>query len=156
MAFVSIFIEQEQRGPADAHETFEYRLDRRMRRAALAWASEHPRRVVELATIKLARMWNVWPNEASLRSWPLRLAVAATFVPLAALSLVGIWRFTPWGWPYVLAWLPAVYLTLIHVIFVGSIRYREPALLAAIVLAAGVLAGAAPKPAAAGVATQPS
>ena len=54
-----------------------------------------------------------------------------------------MWRFTPRGWPYVLAWLPAVYFTLLHVVFIGSIRYREPAMLALAVLAAGVIAGAA-------------
>jgi hypothetical protein len=46
----------------------------------------------------------------------------------------------------VLAWLPAVYLSLVHVVFVGSIRYREPAMLAMTVLAAGVLAGCAREP----------
>ena len=60
-----------------------------------------------------------------------------TYAPLLALGLVGVWRYTPRGWPYVLAWLPAVYFTLLHMVFVGSIRYREPAMLALIVLAAG-------------------
>jgi len=87
------------------------------------------------------RIWNVWPNEPSLRGVSVRLLVAATYVPLLCLAIVGAWRYTPWGWPYVLAWLPAVYFTLLHMVFVGSLRYREPAMLALIVLAAGVLAG---------------
>ncbi len=85
------------------------------------------------------RTWNVWPNEPALRSWPARLAIVGTYVPLLALGLAGVWRFTRRGWPYVLAWLPAVYFTLLHCVFVGSIRYREPAMLALMVLAAGWL-----------------
>ncbi len=122
-----------------AGEPFEYRLDRRMAQAALEWARANPARVAELAWIKFVRTWNVWPNLSSLRHWPLRLAVLVTYTPLLCLSLVGVWRFSSWGWPYVLCWLPALYLTLLHLVFVGSIRYREPAMLALTVLAAGVL-----------------
>jgi hypothetical protein len=88
------------------------------------WAKANPRRVAELAWIKFMRIWNVWPNEPSFRSWPLRLAVFFTYTPLLILGLVGIWRFSARGWPFVLAWLPAVYLTLLHMVFVGSIRSR--------------------------------
>jgi 4-amino-4-deoxy-L-arabinose transferase-like glycosyltransferase len=133
-----------ERAAGDAggqRDTFEYRLDRRMHSAALDWARANPGRVVQLAWIKFVRIWNVWPNEPSFRSWPLRLAVFFTYTPMLVLGLVGVWRFSPRGWPYVLAWLPAVYLTLLHMAFVGSIRYREPAMLAMTVLAAGVLAG---------------
>jgi hypothetical protein len=45
------------------------------------------------------------------------------------------------GWPYILCWLPAVYFTLLHTVFVSSIRYREPAMLAMLALAAGALVG---------------
>ncbi len=143
MAYVPEFTAAE-RAAEDAgghQDTFEYRLDRRMHDAAVEWAVAHPARVVELACIKFLRIWNIWPNEPAFRRWPLRLAVFGTYTPLLALALVGAWRFTPRGWPYVLAWLPAVYLTLLHMVFVGSIRYREPAMLALTVLAAGVLAG---------------
>jgi hypothetical protein len=108
---------------------------------ALDWARGHPGRTVQLAWIKFTRIWNVWPNEPAFRGWIVRLGLLFTYVPLLGLSLVGAWRFTGWGWPYALAWLPAVYLTMLHVVFVSSIRYREPAMMALTVLAAGVLAG---------------
>jgi 4-amino-4-deoxy-L-arabinose transferase-like glycosyltransferase len=112
-------------------------FDRYLTRKALDWARKNPLRVGELAWIKLVRMWNIWPNEASLRSWPLRLAVAAGFVPLLVLGIVGAFRFARQDFPYALCLLPAVYFSLLHMIFVGSIRYRQPAMLVLIVLAAG-------------------
>jgi 4-amino-4-deoxy-L-arabinose transferase-like glycosyltransferase len=145
MDFVAGFEDQEHvaDGAAGA-ETFEYRLDRRLASAAVDWARANPGRVVELAWIKFLRTWNVWPNEPAFRSWPVRMVVLLTYAPLLVLGLVGAWRFTRSGWPYVLAWMPAVYFTLLHVVFVGSLRYREPAMLALVVLAAGVLAGSRP------------
>jgi 4-amino-4-deoxy-L-arabinose transferase-like glycosyltransferase len=117
---------------------FEDRLDRRMQRESLAWARQNPGRVWQLVRIKFLRMWNVWPNAAELRSWPLRIVVTATYLPLLVLGLWGAGRYAPRGWPYLLCVLPAVYFTLLHVVFVSSIRYRQPALLLLIVLATGV------------------
>jgi 4-amino-4-deoxy-L-arabinose transferase-like glycosyltransferase len=130
--------------PQAGGEIFEYRLDRRLAGEALGWARGHPGRAAQLAWIKFTRIWNVWPNEPVFRGWFVRLGLLLTYVPLLAVGLVGAWRFTAWGWPYALAWLPAVYLTMLHVVFVGSIRYREPAMMALCVLAAGVLAGSTP------------
>ncbi|HEY4312000.1 MAG TPA: glycosyltransferase family 39 protein [Pirellulales bacterium] len=138
MAFVPEFVAQVEQEPADG-ETFEYRLDRRLREASLEWSETHPGRALQLAVVKFARLWNVWPNESEFRSWPMRLVVAATYVPLLLLAIAGAERFTPSGWPYAQCWLPAVYFTLIHMIFVSSLRYREPAMLPLAVLAAAVL-----------------
>jgi hypothetical protein len=145
LAFVPEFVTAERAAEASGREQdiLEYRLNGRMTTAAIAWAREHPGRVAQLTLIKFSRLWKVWPNEPSLRSWPLRLVVFCTYTPLLVLGAVGAWRFTPRGWPFVLAWLPAIYFTLVHAVFVSSIRYREPAMLALGVLAAGVLAGAA-------------
>jgi hypothetical protein len=110
-----------------------------MLESAVGFADQNPSRALELAGIKFFRTWNIWPNEPGLRAWPLRLAVAATYVPILLLGLLGAVRFSKRGWPFVLCWLPGPYFALLHMIFVGSIRYREPALIALIVLAAGVL-----------------
>jgi 4-amino-4-deoxy-L-arabinose transferase-like glycosyltransferase len=124
---------------AQSQSTFEYRLDRHLRAEALAWARSHPGRVARLAIVKLGRLWNFWPNEAAFSAWAIRLAMLATYVPVMVLAVIGAARAIHRGWPYVLCWLPAVYFTLLHVVFVSSIRYRQPAMLALMVLAAGAI-----------------
>jgi hypothetical protein len=132
--------EAEAAGTVDTSDSFEYRLDRRMRDAAVAWAREHPADVLRLAGVKFARIWNLWPNEAAFSRPLIRLAVAVTYLPLLILGLVGAYQAMRRGWPYVLCFLPALYLTSLHMIFIGSIRYREPAMIGLIVLAAGAVA----------------
>ncbi|NLX96145.1 MAG: glycosyltransferase family 39 protein [Rhodopirellula sp.] len=143
MEFVGSFVKEERRTdrrqPGDRPASFEYRLDRRMLEAATRWAREHPGRVAELAFVKLMRMWNVWPNEASLSSWPVRIVILVSYLPVLLLGVVGAVRTVRCGLPYLLCWLPAVYFTCLHVVFVSSIRYRQPAMLGLIVLAAGVI-----------------
>lgn len=140
MSFVPHFAEAERRNPSgDPAIPFEVRLDRRLRDASVDWAKSHPGEVLRLMGVKFLRMWKVWPNESGFSSWPLRLVMLFSYGPLIVVSLVGVWRYAPRGWPYALCWLPAVYFTLLHTIFVSSIRYREPAMLALIVLAAGWL-----------------
>lgn len=118
---------------------FEDRLDRRMHVASVAWAKQNPSRVVELAGIKFLRMWSPLPNTAEFQSTALRLALAITYTPVILLALLGLWKFARRGWPYLLCFLPAVYFTCLHCVFVSSLRYRQPAMLVLIVLAAGVV-----------------
>ena len=132
-------MEDQAAGRTDPNEIFEYRLDRRKRDAALEWAGANPGRVVQLAGVKFLRIWNVWPNEPAFSSWPVRLVVMAGYVPILVLAMVGVFRTFGRGWPYVLCWLPAAYFTLLHMVFVGSIRYRGPAMLGLMILAAGVV-----------------
>jgi 4-amino-4-deoxy-L-arabinose transferase-like glycosyltransferase len=143
MGFVERFAEEERTRAVPVgdgtFEAFEYQLDRRLRAESFAWARAHPGRAGQLAAIKLARLWNVWPNEATFSMWYVRLAVLLTYVPVMVLAAVGVGKTIHRGWPYVLCWLPAVYFTLLHVIFVSSIRYRQPAMLALMVLAAGAI-----------------
>ncbi len=114
----------------------ELRLDRHYRRAAWEFVRQNPGRAIRLAATKFFRTWNVWPNERAFSSWPIRLVVFCSYVPVLLLAAAGIVSTMRQGWPYVLCWLPAVYFALLHMVFVGSIRYRQPAMLGLIVLAA--------------------
>ena len=140
MSFVPGMTEDFRRQQSGAAATFEYRLDRHFRDEATAWAWSHSGEAVELAGVKFCRIWNVWPNDSAMSSRPVRAAVLLSYVPVLVLGLLGAIRTIRRGSPYILCWLPAVYFTALHVVFVGSIRYRQPAMLGLIVLAAGVFA----------------
>lgn len=141
MDFVPSFRQQVLAEPwaEGVDEPLEAKLDRRLREEAIRFAREHPRRAVELALLKFSRMWNIWPNASEYRSWPLRLAVLVSYAPLLLLGIVGAFRHARRGWPWLWSALPAVYLALLHLVFVSSIRYREPAMLPLAALAAAAL-----------------
>lgn len=123
----------------ERNASFELRLDREFRSRAISWALDNPTRTAKLAVVKFTRTWNIWPNEPSFRSLGLRLVVLISYLPVTLLALVGAWRYSRRGWPYLLCLAPAAYFSLLHMIFVGSIRYRQPAMLALVVLAAAVV-----------------
>jgi len=143
MSFVGHFVSEQRTADAQSTEPlpglFEDRLDNRMKQAAIDFARTNPRRVLELAGVKFLRMWSPVPNANEFQSRSLRLALLLTYTPVIVLAMVGVWRFSRRGWPYILCWLPAIYLTCLHVIFVSSIRYRQPAMLPLIILAAGII-----------------
>jgi hypothetical protein len=143
MSFVAPFRDEQRawdREHPDASGTFEARLDRRLRDAAVEWTSQNPGEVLRLGGIKFLRMWSPWPNDGELRSpWLIALTVG-TYLPLLILGLWGARHFASRGVPYLLCILPAGYFTLLHVIFVASIRYRQPAMVLMAVLAAGLVA----------------
>lgn len=144
MRFVGQFVAEQreadaQPGADTSKNLFEDRLDHRMKDAAVAWAQANPRRVLELVGIKLLRIWSFLPNAYEFQNRWLRLALLITYTPIIALAILGIWKYSARGWPYLLLWLPAIYLTCLHVIFVSSIRYRQPAMLPLIILSAAVI-----------------
>ncbi|MFW6171998.1 MAG: ArnT family glycosyltransferase [Planctomycetota bacterium] len=142
MSFTSDFHRAQKAADAAAGRTpegFEIRLDHRLRNAAISWAVHHPREVLRLMGRKFARMWNPWPNYEAFQTGWLGTITMLGYVPLLLLSLVGtgIWCWR--GWPLMICVLPAIYYTGLHMIFVGSIRYRQPAMLVWLILAAAVI-----------------
>lgn len=132
--------EDVQKPPDQSEDAFEVRLDHRMRNVALEWAGENPGRVLQLAAIKFVRTWTPWPNEPSFRRWFVAVPVAVSFVTVMALAVVGTWKNRSICKSIAIFWLPALYIALLHLVFVGSIRYRQPAMLALAVPAGAALA----------------
>ncbi len=117
----------------------EVRLDQFFRLQASTWAGENPGRVLELAGVKFLRMWNFFPNASDFRSNAGRWLIAFTYGPVLLLAVVGaclLVRRTPIPTNVLTLTLPAIYLTLLHLIFVSSLRYRLPALLPLLILSA--------------------
>ncbi|HOW18391.1 MAG TPA: glycosyltransferase family 39 protein, partial [Phycisphaerae bacterium] len=90
-------------------------------------ARDDPARALALARAKFGRMWSFVPNEPGSRT-PLKMAVSAVWMTLVlATAIIGAFRIRR-GRDILLLLLPAVYLTLLHMIYVGSVRYRVPAM----------------------------
>ncbi len=141
MAFVDEFYNAEIKLlPEDApKQTLEQRMNAKMQQAAINWAKKHPGLAWELATSKFGRLWNIWPNEATLSSWGVKLAVFCTYVPVLIFGLIGAVRSLWKDFSVRVLWIPAIYITALHIVFVSSIRYRAPAMLCFAVLAAWVI-----------------
>ena len=106
---------------------------------------ENPARLVGLAWAKMKRMWNPLPNVETYQSPSARLVAGAWSIPIFALALAGMWilpRMTNGvGWrATAFLLLPAVYLSILHCVFVGSIRYRLTAMPMLEILAAATIA----------------
>lgn len=111
----------------------EVEWDRFFRRESFRAMREDPARIVRLAGVKLARMWNPVPNVETYRSPIIRLGAAVWTIPTFALAVVGVMLLPKnnegKGWRLlVFLLLPAAFLSVLHCFFVGSIRYRLPAM----------------------------
>jgi hypothetical protein len=98
-------------------------------RASFDAMSDEPGRVLRLAGVKLARMWNPLPNVETYRGGATQWISAAWIIPTFVLAVCGTasvllgrgagrWAVAA----YLL--LPAVYFSFLHSLFVGSVRYR--------------------------------
>jgi 4-amino-4-deoxy-L-arabinose transferase-like glycosyltransferase len=119
----------------EQESTFEYRLNQRLQSAAMEWSQQNPMEVAKLAASKFARTWNPWPPAAELSSFWVRLTESIGCFGVLVLSAIGMIAYRDrWKEMYIFL-LPTIYFTLLHMVFVGSIRYRQPAIVALCVLA---------------------
>jgi len=114
----------------------EYEADRHYRRAAVAFAREHPGRACVLGLKKLWRFCNPFPNADQFGDWATWLLVGLFELPVLLLAAIGFWqmRHVPCTW--LLAAGPLLYFALVHTVFIGSLRYRLPVEYALLVLSA--------------------
>ncbi len=101
--------------------------DRAMRDAAVRYMIENPYRTLELAALKFTRIWRLWPHHDSYSS---RSAAIVTFLSFAPVCLFALIYLLGWGWRDALRISPPVlfigYCTAIHMLLLGTIRFRLP------------------------------
>ncbi len=109
--------------------------------ASIESVRSDPWRALSLVPKKIARTWNPMPNAEGHVSWFKRAVGLIWNVPIYLLCAFAIRRWRSVGGRVVIALLlPAAYVTVLHSVFVGSLRYRLPAMPMIEVLAAIVLA----------------
>jgi 4-amino-4-deoxy-L-arabinose transferase-like glycosyltransferase len=110
----------------------EAQRDRLLRSRAIEQMTRDPWHVLKLAGAKFLRTWNFVPNFEGYRGGLTAAASAAFTALVLVLAGAGVWRTAfgrqprPPGRFQVLVWLPVIYFTLLHCIFIGSLRYRVP------------------------------
>jgi 4-amino-4-deoxy-L-arabinose transferase-like glycosyltransferase len=119
----------------DVRSLGEVEQDAVFRGRSLGFAREHPRRVLELAAIKLARFWSPWPNADTIRSPWISAGSAVVTLPLFGLIALGVFDRRRDFRTLALLAGPLVYFCVLHMVFVSSIRYRIPGELPAMGLA---------------------
>lgn len=101
--------------------------DKALIKAATDYIREYPGRFVEMAFVKLGRVWRPWPYAEQYHNKLLIAVSLASFGPIALLALTYLLR---WGWHERARVGPLVlfigYLTGIHMVTIGSVRYRLP------------------------------
>jgi hypothetical protein len=88
---------------------------------------EHPAECVELAIKKIARTWSPMPLSSDFQKKAYVAAGLLFSIPFMLLCVIGLFtarlpRSARW-----LLILPALYITAVHAMSVGSLRYRIPA-----------------------------
>ena len=100
--------------------------DQALQRLAIEQMRDDPLRVLRLAGVKFLRTWSLTPNVESYRGGVTGIVSATFTLGVLVAAGVGLLRRRGAKSLVVLLWLPVVYFTLLHCIYVGSLRYRIP------------------------------
>ncbi|MDZ4688811.1 MAG: hypothetical protein SH850_27365 [Planctomycetaceae bacterium] len=123
----------------------EYEMDQEYRRRAWAFVAANPGRTIALAFIKAGRYWSPLPNAEQFAQPLIKFGLLIATLPLYVFAAVGLWTHRR-DWRLWLATLgPAVFFCAVHMLFVGSIRYRLPAEMPLWILAAAGVVAACPR-----------
>ncbi len=119
----------------------ELEWDAHFRQEAWLVIGAEPGRIAHLALQKLRRTWSLTPNVEEYRRGAAAWVGAAWTAGVLFLAALGWWRQRHATRAWLVLLLPVVAFTLLHMLFVGSVRYRVPLMPMMEVAAAAGLAG---------------
>jgi 4-amino-4-deoxy-L-arabinose transferase-like glycosyltransferase len=119
----------------------ESQRDLAWKQMALVQIRNDPARMLRLAVIKIARTWSPWLNASGYASAKLNAILTLWYALLYLLALLGMFWRRPnkrFEQPALLGVvvIPILYFTLMHALFIGSVRYRVPIMPEVCILAA--------------------
>jgi len=101
--------------------------DRALTRAAVDFIRENPGRFAKLAAIKFKRFWRLWPYAAEYRSSAIIAVSLLSYGVMLLATLVFLLAHAKARWRQLSPVLIyAAFLTAVHMVTIGSIRYRFP------------------------------
>ena len=104
----------------------EYQLDQWKKSKALDHIKAHPERFVRVSLRRFIRFWNFFPNAEDYRSIYYKLISFFSIAPIIILTIAyPLLKWNQWRqWGFIATLV--IYYTAIHIISIGSIRYRLP------------------------------
>lgn len=117
----------------------EYERDAYLRAWTKRIILEQPGRFALLALRKAARTWNVVINFSGYSTPFYNTVSVLSYVPIMLLALAAIFKERRGMKNWAVLLMPALYFTAMHMVFIGSIRYRVPVMPFIIVLSAFAL-----------------
>ena len=112
--------------PEEIKNMSEVDRDRYLTKATLRVIVENPSRFFKLLGIKFVRFWNIVPNYKGFSSFLYNMVSLLSYPPVIITGIYGMF-LTKRKWRrFLVFYLSFFSFTLIHMIFVGSIRYRVP------------------------------
>jgi len=112
--------------PQETEAMSEAEKDDFLRGSALTFVKSDPLRLVVLGAVKLRRFWSIFPNFSEYRR-PVFMAISAIYMlPVMICVAVGVIISRKALAAKAILLLPAIYFSALHMVFVGSIRYRAP------------------------------
>ena len=104
----------------------EFEMNEHYKQRAFDFAKANPDRVLELAAIKAKRLLSPVPNAVASASWGVKAACVAVWAVLFGFALVGFASRQCDGIGILVTVGPLLLFLLVHMVFVGSVRYRLP------------------------------
>jgi hypothetical protein len=98
-----------------------------LKKAAIDYIRAEPAHFVKMSTVKFVRFWRLWPYASEYQSWKLVVVSLLSYGVMLAAAILFLLTQGRRHWralvPLVLL---AGYLTAVHMVSIGSIRYRLP------------------------------
>jgi hypothetical protein len=98
-----------------------------MKQEAVKYIVDKPVHFIKMAAVKFARFWRLWPFTEHYQQWYIVASSLLSYGVVLALSIGFVFRNAQENFIKLLPIFALItYLTLVHMVTIGSIRYRLP------------------------------